>query len=229
MKQNDQGPIKEECAILSIIQEIKDGLRDPKSLPKEDRQQCVEVCILEGYSQIQITQLLRCNEKTVRRDIIDIRAKNALTPNVEFVKQVVGELYSKGINHHGYLMRLARSKEASVSEKVQAEYAAWKVLKDLSEILQSVGYLPLRPQEIVGDLFHHIDEQSLGKSFQDARKALTDVIDVAQQCGTLTPELQENVNSLRQRVEKAEIVQEVEKLSKSSNELKEENHDKPNS
>jgi len=229
MKQNYQEPIKEEGAIISIIQGIKDGTRDPKSLTKEERQQCVEVCILEGYSVSQITQLFNCSEKTVRRDVADIRVRNALTPNIEFVKQVVGELYSKGINHHGYLMRLARSKEASISEKTQAEYAAWRVLKDLTDKLQSVGYVPLRPQEVVGDLYHHIDEQNLEKSFQDVRKALSDVIDVAQQCGTLTPELQENVNSLQQRVEKAELVQQVEKLSKQSNEIKEENHDQQNS
>jgi len=229
MDVNDLHATGEEVPVVTIIQQLKDSSLDPKMLPKETRQQCVEVCILEGYSVSQITQLFHCSEKTVRRDIADIRVKNALAPNLELVKQLIGELYSKGINHHGYLMRLARSKEAAISEKIQAEYAAWKVLKDLSEKLQSLGYLPLKPQEIVGDIFHHTDEQNLDKTFQDVRKALTDVIDVAQQCGTLTPELQENVNLLRQRVEKVEIIKDAGKLLKSSNEPEEENHDQQNS
>jgi hypothetical protein len=212
--------------ILAVIQGIRDGTVKPRMLTIEVRQACVEALLNEGYSEIQAAQILQRCEKTIQRDIQVIHEKNALTPSLEFAKQFVGDVLRKGLAHHDYLVRLSNSGSASDSDKIQARASAWNIMNQLVERMQSLGYLPLRPREIVGDLFHHIDDQGVEKSFQDVRKAISDVIDVAQQCGTLTPELQENVNTLQQRVEKAEIVQQVEKLSKQSNEVKEENHDK---
>lgn len=212
MNQNENEPIKVECAIISIIQGVKDGTRDPKSLTKDERQQCVEVCILEGYSVAQIAQLFSCSEKTVRRDVIDIRKRNALTPDIEFVKQVVGELYSRGVNHHGYLMRLARSKEASVSEKTQAEYAAWKVLKDVFEKLQSVGYVPLRSQALTGEVYHHIDVSS-DKSFSDLKDAVIELEQEISESGDANPNFKAELDSLKADIEKAALTYKIEKLS----------------
>lgn len=225
MNHNEQEPIKEECAIISIIQGVKDGTRDPKSLTKDERQQCVEVCILEGYSVNQIAQLFSCSEKTVRRDVVDIRKRNALTPDIEFVKQAVGELYSKGINHHGYLMRLARSKEASVAEKTQAEYAAWKVLKDIFEKLQFVGYVPLRPQTLTGEVYHHIDVSS-DKSFSDLKDAVIDLEQDINESGDANPDFKTELNSLKAEIEKAALTYKIEKLSEEQKKSEEEKEEK---
>lgn len=219
----------EELLILTGLQRIKDGLLDPKTLSKEDRLPYIEVLFSEEYTEMQIAEIMKVSEKTIQRDIKDIREKNSLSPDVIQAKQIIGDFFKKALLHHGRLVRLSREKGTSDENKIQAEFLAWRILKEMIAAMQSLGYLPLKPQEIVGDLFHHIDDQNLEKSFQDIRKSLSDVIDVAQQCGTLTPELQENVNSLQQRVEKAEIVQQVEKLSKHPNEIKEENHDQQNS
>ena len=215
----------DEQPILSLIQQIKDGTLNPKILSIDSRKECVKIMKGEGYTNPQIAQIFQITDRQIRRDVKQIREDNPLTPSIEFAKQTVGDVVIKALAHHDYFVRLSNSKDCSSAEKIQSRVAAWQVLKGLVEKLQSLGYLPLKPQEILGDLFYHIDEQNLEKSFQDVRKSLSDVIDVAQQCGTLTPELQENVDSLRQRVEKAQITQEVEKLLKSSNELKEENHD----
>jgi transposase len=219
----------DEQPILSLLQDIKDGHLDPKTLTVELRQRCVEILLFENYAEHSIAQILGRSEKTIKRDLKDIYERNALSPDINLAKQIIGDMVMKARAHHSRLLQLARSKDGSIAEKIQAEFSAWRVINEMVERLQSLGYLPLRPQEIVGDLFHHIDERNLEKSFQDVRKALSDVVDVAQQCGTLTPELQENVNSLQHRVEKAEIVQQVEKLSKQSNEIKEKNHDQQNS
>ena len=142
--------------LLSLIQEIKSGSTDPKVLPVELRQQIVETLMIEGYVVSQIAQLLNRSEKTIQRDLSQVRSKNSLKPSVDLAKQMIGELVVKARTHNAYLMRLARSKGGSISDKAQAEYSAWRVSKELVEKLQTLGYLPLRPQEIVGDLFHHL-------------------------------------------------------------------------
>ena len=226
MQDNDRLQEKGERPILDLIQKIRDELVDPRLLSMDERRQCVEILLCEGMNEATIAQILKRSEKTIYRDVLEIRKRNAIVPSIEMVKEMAGELLTNARIHHAYLMRIARSKDSSTPDKIQAELAAWNVLDGLVERMQSLGYLPLRPQEIIGDLFHHIDEQNAEKAFQDVRKTLSDVIDVAQQCGTLTPELQEGVNSLRQRVEKAEIIEQTAKLSKQPNEIKEENHDK---
>ncbi|MCX5638615.1 MAG: ECF-type sigma factor [Planctomycetota bacterium] len=113
-----------ESSAMQLLQEINSGTTDPKLLDKQGRQQCIEFLVTEGYTSSQIAQVLKCSEKTVGRDLKDIRARNELTPNVEFAKQFIGELFQKAMNHHSFLLRLARAKDTSPTEKIQAEFAA---------------------------------------------------------------------------------------------------------
>lgn len=213
--------------VLTIIQRIKDGLFDPKLLSKDQRQQCVEVLSCEGLTEVSIAQILKVSTKTITRDIQVIRDRNALEPNVDLVKQLVGELLQYARIHRAYLMRLARSKDASVSDKIQAEYYSWLISDQCIKRMQSLGYAPERLQGV--DIFHHVDDQEVEKSFQNARVSLNEVINIAQQSGALTPQLEESVRLLQERVEKVEIVHESKKLSLQSGEIKEESHDKQNS
>lgn len=217
-----------ERSILSIIQDIKSGSISPKSLDKETRMQCVETLMSEGYSVPQIAQVLDRSEKTIRRDIVLVREQNSINPNVDLAKRLIGDLMMKAETHSSFLMRLARSREGSVGERVQAEYLAWKVTDEAMKLLQSMGFLPIKPKEVVGDFFHHYDNESKEKSFEEARKSLDEVIDVATQSGNLTPELQQNVNQIHQRIEKAEIVQQSEKLVNQVQEKREDQDEKSN-
>ena len=53
----------------TIIQQIKAGVLAPSTLPKEQRQRCVEALLLEGSTHSQIAQLLACSEKTIQREL----------------------------------------------------------------------------------------------------------------------------------------------------------------
>lgn len=205
---------EEEVPIFSLIQKIKDESLDPKTLPKELRQQCVEVLWAEGYGESSMAQILKRSEKTIKRDLQEIREKNALSPDPELAKQLIGEMMLRARMHQGYLVRLARSKEGTVSEKAQAEYLAWRVQKELVEKMQSLGYLPHQPQEITGDLYHHLSLQEEEHSFSEIRTMLAQVESVARESDTYSTEIEREVNLLMARIEKAEIVYEVEKLSK---------------
>ena len=209
----DNNSSQKEQTVLDIIQDINSGICDPLLLDKATRQQCIEVLTGEGYTHSQLAQLLKRSEKTMSRDMQEIRQKNALTPSVEFAKETVGELVSKGRQHASYLMRLARSKDSSQSEKAQAEFLAWRVYRELIEKLQTLGFLPLKPQEISGDIYHHVLEKE-DDSYEDVKKMICEVKSVAKETGTFTQELSDEISQLNAHIEKAEVVLKVKNLSK---------------
>jgi transposase len=197
-----------EEPVLALLQQIKDGRIAPGAIDKEARQQCVELLDAEGYTYSQMAQVLKCSEKTIARDMKDIRRRNELSPNVEFAKQFIGEMFNKAMNHHAYLMRLGRMKDASISEKMQSEFAAWKVLKELIEKLQSLGYLPQKPQELIADFSHHVSVDD-EKSFKELRLQIAEIEKVSSEFGELAPEMKRELKELKHRLEKAEIESKV--------------------
>jgi len=146
--------------VLSLIQGIKDGRVDPSTVGKDIRIKCVEVMWLEGYKTSEMAQILKCSDKTIKRDLNEIREINAISPDVNLAKKIIGEYLLKARNSHSYLSRLARSKEGSINEKAQAEYYAHMVLSDSVSKLQSLGYLPNATRAVVGDIFHHYDNDA---------------------------------------------------------------------
>ena len=203
-----------ERSALQLLQEINSGLLDPKLLDKSSRQRCVELLIAEGYTYQHISQVLKVSEKTVSRDVKEIRARNALSPDIQFAKETIGDFFRKALTHHNYLMRLARSKSATNSEKAQSEFLAWRVLRELIERMQSLGYLPSSPQQVVGDIFCHMQNEEEGESLEEMRKMLSEIRTVTSEAGTYTPELENQIRAIELRIEKAEIVSEVKKLKK---------------
>jgi len=201
----------DEEPIISLIQQIKDGTLNPKTLSREIRQCCVEFLSAEGYGAAQISQIIMRSEKTVSRDLVDIRARNAITPNIDLAKQIVGDMFQKAMVHHKYLMRIARSPDSSNAEKYQSEFLAWRVLKEVVEKMQTLGYLPLKPQEIVEDIFHHVSGEN---DIADAKNMLSEIEIAAKEAGTLNPETEEKIKALKRKIEQAEIKQEVTDLTK---------------
>ncbi|MBF0571719.1 MAG: hypothetical protein HQL12_07565 [Candidatus Omnitrophica bacterium] len=201
------GNPKEESA-LTLLQQIKDGQISPGTINKEARQECVQLMDAEGYTYPQMAQVLKCSEKTIARDMKDIRQRNELSPSANFAKQFIGEVFIKAMNHHAHLTRLARSKDASTLEKVQAEFAAWKVLKELLEKLQSSGYVFQKPQEIIGDFSHHVSADD-EKSLNDIRLEIAESERILSESGGLTPQMQQEINDVKRKLDKAEIESKV--------------------
>ena len=208
--QNTQQNDNDNSAI-QLLQDIKAGIINPKFLEKASRQSCVELLVLsEGYTIPQIAQVLECSEKTIGRDLKDINSRHALSPDIDFAKQLIGQAFNKAMNHHSYLMRLARSKEASVSEKMQSEFAAWKVLKELIEKFQTLGYLPMKPTEVIGNFYHHSEDTEA--SPEDMRKTLLGLEQAAKEAGVFDEEVMKRVEALKDRISQSEIAKEIKQL-----------------
>jgi predicted transcriptional regulator len=210
---------EQEGPILFLIQQIKDGILNPKTLSKDIRQRCVEFLLYEGYTEMQVAQILMRSDKTVSRDLAEIRERNAIAPNINLAQQIIGDMLQKSTVHHKYLMRLARSPEASTSEKSQSEFLAWRVLKEAIEKMQSLGYLPLKPQEIVEDIFHHGADADNEKSIEEVKSAISDIEQAAKDTGTLDAATEKNIAALKSKILRAEISHEVNELAEKKNKL----------
>jgi len=209
MENNESSP--EEIPILSILQQIKDGTKNPRDLDKDVRQRCVEMMFLEGYSEAQIAQVLDRSEKTIRRDLAEIRKKNAVTPSVEKAKEIVGEMQQQVRAQISRLTRFAVARENPSVARITAEAVAWRIRKEFTEKLQSLGYLPLKPTEFV------LTHQSEEKSFAEIEQTLADIHSVAQENGTLNPELEGVIQNLQADLEKAKLSHKVTDLLERQN------------
>ncbi len=220
MDNSNDNKNKEESPVFKIIQEIKDGKREAKDLSKEQRQECVDSLDLQGYNISQIAQVLDRSEKTIRRDLQDVKARRSVKPSLELATQIVGNMIAKLEACQSYLMRLANSKEGSLQEKSQAIFYAGKMMLELTEKLQSLGYLPSAPQKVIGEIYLHNEDDD--KTFAEAKEKLKEIEAIAKDTGVLDEATQKRIEDLKGKIEKAEIVKDVENLNKEQNNKKEE-------
>jgi len=202
MQNNDSLQEKDEQPIFSLIQQIKDGSVAPETLTKDLRQRCVEVLLGEGYSIGTMAQVLKRSEKTIKRDVDDIRERNAISPDIDLAKKIIGEMVMYARINRDYLMKLARTKDSSVAEKTQSEYYAFKVLVELMTKLQSLGYLPSKPQTIVGgiDIFHHVDGGI--SDFDEITRQIIEIEKITDGDGKIEDDIKKDISKMKAVVEK---------------------------
>ena len=116
-------------------------------------------------------------------------------------------------------MRLARNKDSSVSEKIQSESAAWKILKELIEKLQSLGYLPSQPKEIIGTFYNRSDADD-NNSPQAMLRKLLSIEKTAKDADILDGEVISRIELIKARIEQSEISAEIKQLEAETKESK---------
>jgi len=198
---------------LTLIQQLRDGSLPPRLLSREQRQQCLEVLLLEGYGQAQLAQLFRCTEKTIQRDVAELRVRHAAAPpSPELAKQLIGEYLLKSRAHHATLVRLAHAKDAPMAERAQAEYLAARVLNDMVDRLQSLGYLPQRQQQVIGDFVHRLEPDQDVASVETVEATIAEIRQIGEEAGGLLPEVAKELESLQQAVAEARLAEQAKHL-----------------
>lgn len=187
---------------LSLIQKIREGAVSPKSISKEMRHEIAGLLFVQGQDVSTIAQFLKVCDKTVRRDLAEIREKNALSPDPKFVKMAIGEMFVLSQQHISHLMRLSRLKEGSVGEKAQAEYLAHRVSMERMQRLQSLGYLPTQPQAIIGSFYHNLSSDELTKKFQEISGEVVEVDQVLKDCGIENLDASQGLSEIKKALEK---------------------------
>jgi hypothetical protein len=206
---NDQ----KESPHLLILQQIKDGTLDPKTLSTDLRKEFVEIMRDEGYTTSQMARSFEVTDRQIRRDVDWVKKKNSVEPSIEFAKEFVGDMIKKALVHHDYFVRLSNG-DISAADKIQARASAWRIIEGLAEKLQTLGFLPMKPTTIVGDVYHH-NKGGDSRTYEQLRQDIQEIERVAKETGTLDPKTEEGIKLLQQRVEKAEIVEEIADLNKS--------------
>lgn len=214
MKNDPSDNPKEEISALTIIQRIKDRKLNPRTLSKDEREQCVEALLFEGYSEAHIAQILERSQKTISRDHEEIRQKNALNPSPDLTKKMVGSYLFYSRCHHNHLMRLARRSDGSVGEKAQAEYYAYLVQKDIIPVAQSLGYLPQAPKTVIGEFLHHTDDMIT----LQAMKAEVDAFETKViETGNLDEPTKQTLADIKSDIDRQETLEKLRKLESLTN------------
>lgn len=143
-------------SVLDLIRRIRSGDIAPEGLDKDSRRACVEYLMGEGYSMVEIAEILKVTDRTVRRDREAIRAAHALQRDPRLVEEMVGRLVQRADTAVERISRAVRGKEAKPVDRIEAETACWRILKELVECLQRLGYLPTAAVQVRGDVRHSL-------------------------------------------------------------------------
>jgi transposase len=165
MKNNKKTKSKQEPKVaeetpspITLVRDLQSGRISANSLSTEARQVCVEYLGNEGYSVGEIAEVLKISIRTIHRDRDQIKAAHAVSFSPDMVEQQVGQLAQHADQAIQRLRRIAREKDCPHAARVEAVRSTWIVVKELTEKLQSLGYLPTAAHQIRADLTHHIDE-----------------------------------------------------------------------
>jgi len=122
-----------------LIRDLKAGKIVGKGVPPESRRECVQWLSLEGLSNAEIADLFNMSEKTIRRDLVELRKKNAIHPSPQIVAEMLGEFYLQVQASVKRLRRVGRDSRTSPSDQIAAERAIAESLNQLIKRLHSVG------------------------------------------------------------------------------------------
>lgn len=199
--------------VLTIIRNIKERSLDPRGLSAEDRRRCVEVLRAEGYSMAEIAQVLKRHERTIHRDLEQIRAAHALAPDPSLCEQMIGEMVRQAETSVSRLRKIAREPGASAMERLMAESAAWKVYREMFEKLQSVGYLPRMPTNVVADVYQHLDADPTA-IYDELGERLRELEQVDRELGLDNPARTARLAALEDEVQRGRMSARIEQLGK---------------
>jgi hypothetical protein len=127
--------------IIDIVERINAGTLDPKILDKPERQECVELLYSHGYGVPQMAKILRCCNRTIRRDIRDIRRRNALSPSVDFSKEIAGWIYQAAENTFQRMNRMVVNGSMPDRDRGKLMFLYWRGHVDVVNVMLKLGYL----------------------------------------------------------------------------------------
>ncbi len=146
-----------ESQTLTFLQDIKSGSVNPRSLSPADRRLLVSFLTVEGQSNAEIAHLLRVSDRTIERDKRSLREENAIAKNPKLLEQIVGKLMSEAEVCIQRIRKFQRDSEASPAAKIDGEHRCFQIVSELTERLQSLGFLPTAAARIEADLKQSAD------------------------------------------------------------------------
>jgi hypothetical protein len=214
---DEKSPDKPVTPVLTILRQIRNGEINLENEPlsQDLRVECVDyLWMTEAQPVAVMASLLHVNEKTIRRDKDEIKARNAKKLSPEDSIALLGELVEKITGTVENLMRLARDNNASVQEKAQAGMYAYKAIEGQIAILQKLGFAPSKPLLIEAEVHHHQEEDM---NVDQVRVELSELEKMAEAKGRKDPEVIALIETAKQQLALAEAKNTVLDLRNSLN------------
>lgn len=213
MNADAEAPETDSRGVLATIRGLHAGSVQGRSLSVDDRRRLVEHLMIEGYSIADTAEILGVSERTIERDRRAVRSTNALRSDPTFIRETIGQLVMQADASAGRLKRLARERSASTTARVEAEYAAWRVQRELIALLQRLGYLPMA--SVKADLRCRVtgeDLDALTPSFEE----LSGEIDRLMKLRAGPSDDDERMHSLKEKVTLLALASHVQQVADSS-------------
>ncbi len=156
---------------LSLLQKIQKGHGDPRQLNPEDRRQLVAFLVTEGQSTADIAHLLKVSDRTIERDRKALRQENALDKDPQLTSQMAGRLCAEAELCVQRIRKYQREHDATSAVKIDAEQRCFQILAQLTEKLQSMGYVESIRQRFEGQVTCQVGPTpSLQEIMQEAQR-----------------------------------------------------------
>lgn len=217
-----EGSPEASRSVLGLIRDIQAGRVAPGGLDKDSRRACVEHLIAEGYGVVEIAEILKVADRTIRRDRASIRAAHAVERGPGLVKEMVGNLVREADVAVSRIRRAVRGKEVRAADRTEAERACWAITRELVETLQKLGYLPTAPVRIEGDLSHRIALELPGYAELEVE---IERLEVIQRQHGQDKETLARLGRLKNTVKRLALVEEVETLAEAEDTRKEDGNE----
>jgi hypothetical protein len=112
----------------------------------------------EGQSTAEIALLLQTSDRTIERDKKAIRENNAISEDPAFTGIMAGRLVDEAQICVQRIRKFQRESNCPPAAKIEGERACFQITNDLTERLQSLGFLPTAVTKLEAKLSRGIDE-----------------------------------------------------------------------
>jgi len=158
-KKNGHEPSEDDGPqTLALLQKIKDGQINPKSIGKKEGKLLARFLKNENKSTPEIAHLLSRSDRTIRRYIEELEEEDAITKDPKLVGRMAGRLKSEAELSKQRIRNSARGNGTPASVKVDAEHRCFQIDCLLIEKFQSLGFLPTAAQKVAAELTYQTEE-----------------------------------------------------------------------
>lgn len=195
--------------VLEVIRGVKSGEISGRMLGAEERRRCVAHLVAEGYSVYESAEILKVSERTIHRDKDAIRRANALSQDPALAGEVAGHLLQQADANITALGRIVRDRDTPAAARIDAIKARWQVACQLSERLQSLGYLPEAARQVRADLTHRLAQPA---SVEALQAQFSEIETLLGEVAPEDPTVRERAAALRQTLGHLSVASEMNDL-----------------
>jgi len=132
----------EEISASDAIKKVQAKEATGKELPKETLREAIQILRNKGQEPNVIAKFFGYSDRQIRRFLREIRKANRFKYSEDTHTEHIGWFVMNAQSQIDFLTRTYNSASCTEKEKILACIGAWKVAKELTESLQSLGVLP---------------------------------------------------------------------------------------